>query len=201
MLVVKERMHALSVSQVVRVFPAALRHRLFRRPEPEGLHPRREGGEAIKEKMAKTATAFCDEGVIGTSARDYLVQWAEGRRPRQPRPSSYPFLQHKWQHEDLGHGQAARLPASSAVRPVHVAILGVSGQVLPDTAEEEADGGGLSDVTGAILGLGDRAGSVSAEETSSLSTQDMHIHVLPAPCKTKKQADCLAACGQRADFS
>ena len=153
MLVIKERMHSLSVSQVVRVFPAALRHRLFRRPEPVGLHPRREGGEDIKEKMAKTATALCDEGVIGTSARDYLVQWAEGRRPRQPRPSSYPFLQHRWQHEDPIQGQAARLPASSAFRPVHVAILGVSGQVLPDTAEEEADGGGLGNVTGAILGL------------------------------------------------
>ena len=152
MLFVKERMHSLSVSQVVRVFPAALRHRLFRRPEPEGLHPRREGGEDIKEKIAKTATALCDEGVIGTSARDYLVQWAEGRRPRQPRPSSYPFLLHRWQHEDPGQGQAARLPASSAVRPVHVAILGVSGQVLPDTTEEEADGGGLGDV-GGILGL------------------------------------------------
>ena len=103
--------------------------------------------------MVKTATALCDEGVIGTSARDYLVQWAEGRRPRQPRPSSYPFLQHRWQHEDPGQGQAARLPASSAVRPVHVAILGLRGQVLPDTAEEEADGRGLGDVGGLSLDL------------------------------------------------
>ena len=141
-MVVKERMHALSVSQVVRVFPAALRHRLFRRPEPEGLHPRRKGGEDTKKAMAKRATELCDEGVIGTSAKDYLVQWAEGRRPRQPRPSSYPFLQHRWQHEDPGQGQAARLPASSAVRPVHVAILGVSGQVLRARRRE-----------GAILGL------------------------------------------------
>ena len=117
-LVVKERMHALSVSQVVRVFPDALRHRLFRRPEPEGLHPRREGGEGIKAKIAQTATALCDEGVIGTSARDYLVQWAEGRRPRQRRPSSYPFLLHRWQPEVPGQGQAARLPAASAARPV-----------------------------------------------------------------------------------
>ena len=103
--------------------------------------------------MAKRATELCDEGVIGTSAKDYLVQWAEGRRPRQPRPSSYQFLQHRWQHEDPGQGQAARLPASSAASPVHVAIVGVNCQVLPDTAEEEADGGGLGDVTGAILGL------------------------------------------------
>ena len=147
-------MHSLNVSQVVRVFPAALSNRLFRRPEPEGLRPRRAGGEEIKKAMAKTAEAFCDEGVIGTSARDYLVQWAEGRRPRQPRPSSYPFLQHRWQHEDPTQGQAARLPASSANRAVRVAILGMSGQVLPDTAEGEADGGELGDVgPGAILGL------------------------------------------------
>ena len=59
------------------------------------------------------------------------------------RPSSYPFLQHRWQHEDPGQGQAARLPASSANRPVRVAILRISGQVLPDTAEGDADGGEL----------------------------------------------------------
>ena len=62
-LVVKARMHALSVSQVVRVFPAALRHRLFRRPEPEGLHPRREGGEDIKERMANPSDLSALTGI------------------------------------------------------------------------------------------------------------------------------------------
>ena len=147
MLVVKERMHSLNVSQVVRVFPAALRHRLFRRPEPEGLHPRRDGGEDVKERMAKTATALCDEGVIGTPARDYLVQWAEGRRPRVPRPSSYPFLQHRWQREDELRGQGAR-PLHVAARPVHVAIVGLGGQALPDTPEKEADEGAFVEAVG-----------------------------------------------------
>ena len=87
-------------------------------------------------------------------AHHYLVQWAKGRRPRQPRPSSYPFLQHRWHHEDSERGQAARLPASSANRPVRAAILGISGHVLPDTAEGEADGGELSGVgPGEIPGL------------------------------------------------
>ena len=142
-LVVKPRMHSLRVSQVIRVFPATLRHRIFRRPEPEGLHPRREGGEKVKEKVARTARALCDEGVIDTAARDYLAQWAEGSRPRIPRPSSYPFLQHRWQREDELRGQSARAGASSAARPVHVAILGLSGQALPHAPEEEADNGVL----------------------------------------------------------
>ena len=59
--VVKPRMHSLRVSQVIRVFPATLRHRIFRRPEPEGLHPRREGGEDVKKAMTKTAEALYDD--------------------------------------------------------------------------------------------------------------------------------------------
>ena len=100
-LVVKPRMHSLRCSQVIRIFPATLRHRMLRRPQPEGLHPRREGGESInKEKVPRTARALGQEGVIGEAARDYLVEWAGGRRPRVPRPSSYPFLQHRWQQAD-----------------------------------------------------------------------------------------------------
>ena len=57
-LVVKERMHALNVSQVVRVFPAALRHRLFRRPEPEGLHPRRKGGRTLRRRWPRGLRSF-----------------------------------------------------------------------------------------------------------------------------------------------
>ena len=52
-------------------------------------------------------------------------------------------------------GQAAPLPASSANRSVRVAALGMRGQVLPGTAEGEADGGELGGVgPGASLGLG-----------------------------------------------
>ena len=56
-LVVKERMHALSVSQVVRVFPAALRHRLFRRPEPVGLHP----AESMMRGQSSNFMQCCQE--------------------------------------------------------------------------------------------------------------------------------------------
>ena len=51
-MVVKGRMHALRVAQIVRVVPASLRARIFRRPEPEGNQPLRAGGGKFKEQVA-----------------------------------------------------------------------------------------------------------------------------------------------------
>jgi len=58
MLVVKARMHSLRISQIICVLPEHMRRRMFRIPSPRGLHPRRPGGEAVKAKCAKVATAL-----------------------------------------------------------------------------------------------------------------------------------------------
>ena len=58
----------------------------------------------MQEKVARTARALGQEGVIDEVARDYLVEWAEGRRPSVLRPSSDPFLQHRWQRLDALRG-------------------------------------------------------------------------------------------------
>ena len=64
------------------------------------------------------------------------MDWAEGRRARLPRPSSYSFLAHCWACEPLG--EPARLGPPAVGRDVRVASLWLSGQELPDTLEEEA---------------------------------------------------------------
>ncbi len=153
MLVVKDRMHSLEVSQVLLALPAGMRRRMLRRPQPLGLHPRRPGGEAVKAKVAKVALELGELQVISPLAKDYLVDWARGIRPRCPRPLEYSFLRHRWQPEARGPGREPLRHdgGSGRVRAVRLSIVGISGRASPDSAEEEADQGVFVEVGAHVL--------------------------------------------------
>jgi len=138
-MVVKGRVQALRVSQIVLVFPAPLWARIFRRPEPEGNQPRRPGGVKVKEQVAKDANKLYAEDVITQDACDYLVEWAEGRRAQLPPPKEYPFLRYRWGLEDRSLGEPLRISPPAVGRPVRVSILGLSRQALPDQQEQEEE--------------------------------------------------------------
>ena len=139
MLVVKARMASLRVSQVCCVFPAAFRGRL-QLQQPRGLHPRRPGGDAVKAKMATVAKQLSQERVISAAARAYLVDWANGVRPRQPRPLRYSFLDCQWRAEAPGVPLRDPVHVPGPVRLVRVRLLGMQGAPLPEDAEEEDPG-------------------------------------------------------------
>ena len=138
MMVTKSRMHSAEVSQVLWLLPAANRRRMLRRNKPLNVAPRRDGGEDVKAKVARKATALFDQGEISLQAEDYQVQWSSGTRPRAPRPESYSLLRHRWQDEPPWSGKATGAKQLD-VKHVRVAVLGISGQPLPDEAEEMED--------------------------------------------------------------
>ena len=138
MIVTKSRMHSAEVSQVLWLLPAANRRRMLRRNKPLNVAPRRDGGEDVKAKVARKAEVLFGQGEISLQAKDYLVQWSSGTRPRAPRPESYSLLSHRWQDEPPWSGKATGAKQLD-VKHVRVAILGISGQPLPDEPEEMED--------------------------------------------------------------
>lgn len=142
-LVVKERMASLTVSQVLALVPANLRRRMLRSPMPQGLHPRRPGGEDVKKKCARVAAQLLREKVISSEAARYLIDWANGSLVREPRPAEYTFLRHRWREEAPGPcREAMRYDGGDGRAPcVRVSILGVSSEPLP-VGEEPDEGEG-----------------------------------------------------------
>ena len=84
--VVKQRMSSMAVSEVLRVLPAGLRDRL-RDTHPAGSHPRKALSADLRNKVRQRATAAYNAGAISLTARDYLVGWASGTIPKEPRPA------------------------------------------------------------------------------------------------------------------
>ena len=140
MLVVKARMHELDVTQVLQLLPNALRRRMFRLDQPQGLHARRPGGHDVKKDCAKKARELHAAKEISTTAMGYLTGWAAGTRPRHPRPAQYAFLSHRWAPEPRGLGRQHAGPGAAERRQrVRVSVVGVSGQALPAEPESEDD--------------------------------------------------------------
>ena len=140
MLVVKARMHELHVTQVLQLLPNALRRRMFRIDQPQGLHERRPGGHDVKDKCRKKAVELHAAQEISTTAMGYLTGWAAGARPRHPRPTQYAFLNHRWAPEPRGLGRQHAGPNAGERRQrVRVSVVGVSGQALPPEPESEDD--------------------------------------------------------------
>lgn len=112
-MVVRARMASPSVQQVLRLIPAQ-RCRGMSIVQPADVVPRRQGGEEVKRKVARVAEALHLRGFLRWSAKDYLVGWANGTRPLEPRPTKYSFLEHS---QDVEPQQ--RAPALSNLhRPV-----------------------------------------------------------------------------------
>ena len=138
---IKERMASLRVAQVTVVVPACLRRRILRNPQPRGNHPRRPGGADVKNKCVRVAQQLLREKVISEAAANYLQGWAQGTRGREARPPSYSFLRHRWCPTNPGlPREDARYSGGDGRAPcVRVAILGVSGEPLPNAEEEHGE--------------------------------------------------------------
>ena len=95
-MVVKDRMASIEVSQIILLLPAADLGRIHGLPlQPHGTHQRRAASEADRLRVFDAACAAWQAGAIQEKARDYLMQWSRGTRRRQPRPSHYHFLMHR----------------------------------------------------------------------------------------------------------
>ncbi len=118
-MVAKARMHHSKPFQALTMLPAASQQRLS--VQPTGLSSRRSGGEAIKDKIVSKAETGYRMGAISGTARDYLVDWAQGTRRRAKRPEAYSFL--AWQHRGVSPG-AGVAPVVAIAKPLAQSVRG-----------------------------------------------------------------------------
>ena len=139
-LVVKDRMASIEVSQIILMLPAADLGRIHGLPlQPHGTHARRAAKEDDRREVFRAACAAYQAGAIQERARDYLTQWSRGTRRRQPRPSHYHFLTHRVHGRSEPNAVAPDPPAlRHAARPVIVAAMGAN-RGLPVDPESDDD--------------------------------------------------------------
>ncbi len=142
-MLVKDHMASLEVSQIVLMVPEAERPNLRSMPlQPIGTHDRRPASDKDRKKVRDAALNAMAAGAISAKACDYLVQWARGTRPRHPRPVRYEFLSHRIQPRPV-HSLLPNPNGPSGLRrtprPVLVQSMGNRGP-LPLDAEPEDDG-------------------------------------------------------------
>ena len=99
--------------------------------QPAGVVPRRQGAEEIKRKVARLAQALHLKGVLRNAAKDYLVGWARGTRPLEPRPPKYAFLEHSQDAELPRRVPAVPLRAPPMAQLVQVDMRRAAGRPLP----------------------------------------------------------------------
>ena len=139
-MVVKERMASLEVSQIILMLPAADLGHIHGLPlQPYGVHLRRTASDTDRLKVCKAADAAFQAGAISQKACDYLTQWAKETRRRQPRPTYYHFLTHQVQCCSMPDMAASEPPAVlHEPRPVVVAAMG-GNHNLPVVGELDDD--------------------------------------------------------------
>ena len=87
-MVVKDRMASLEVSQIILNVPVAVLGRLRGLPlQPQGTHPRRPASDHDRKRVHDVALMAHQVGAISRKALDYLSHWAQGTRRRLPRPA------------------------------------------------------------------------------------------------------------------
>ena len=138
-LIVKDRMSSLEVSQIILLVPAVDLPRLRGLElQPQGKHPRRPAADTDRKNVRDKALSVKSEGAISQRACDYLVHWAQGTRRREPRPSHYTFLEYRVGGAPAPKVSAHDLPNEDrAFRPVMVAAIG--GAPLPLDEEPDDD--------------------------------------------------------------
>ena len=139
-MLVKDRMASTKVSQIVLMIPKAARPALWIIDvQPTGSHSRRPASDSDRKKIRDEALRALQVGAISPQACDYLSQWAQGTRRRQPGPLQYCFLAHRPHPLPvtnlIAHVQAGPIHAP---RPVHVASIGDHG-ALPLGEEQDGD--------------------------------------------------------------
>ena len=97
MLVIKPRMSSLKPSQVIEAMASRTRADLLRIPQPRGVVARRPMARRSREQTAQRAEHLHKDGVISTTAKNYLCEWVRGTQALQERPKRYTFLCHRWQ--------------------------------------------------------------------------------------------------------
>jgi len=138
-MIVKDRMSSLEVSQIILMVPASDLPRLCGLPvQPVGKHDRRPAADKDRKTVCTKAQATRDEGAISQRACDYLIHWAQGTRRRLPRPVQYTFLSHRAGGAPAPKVSSRDLPNEGRVfRPVMVAAIG--GGPLPEEEERDDD--------------------------------------------------------------
>ena len=139
-MVVKDRMASLEVSQIILMLFVADMGRIHGLPlQPSGTHDRRPASDTDRQKVFDAAQAVYQAGAIKKKAYDYLTQWCRGTRRRLPRPSHYRFLTHRVQIWSEPNAAARNAPAPHGdPRPVLVAARG-GNRNLPLTPELDDD--------------------------------------------------------------
>lgn len=82
------------ILQTLRILTAA-NYQNLKQVQPQGIHPRKTGGEDVKAKMARVTRKLHGAGALGDTTHDYLIGWAEKTRQRRPRPTACTFLEHR----------------------------------------------------------------------------------------------------------
>ena len=137
-LVVKDRMASLSVSQILLMTPAAELPALRQGPlQPSGCHERRHATQADRQQAVGRAEACYQAQGISERARNYLVYWARGSRRRVPRPRSYEFL--SWRHDRAPVAPRKLRPRFPARPPRPVQVRAIGGDALPIEPEPDDD--------------------------------------------------------------
>jgi hypothetical protein len=92
-MVVKDRMASLEVSQIILMVPVADLGRLHGLPlQPQGTHLRRPASERDRKRVHEAALMVHHVVAISRKACNYLSHWAQGTRRRLPRPAYYHSL-------------------------------------------------------------------------------------------------------------
>ena len=63
---------------------------------PSGVTDRRRIGDKMLKNIRGVAPKCLRSGDITETAHDYLISWSQQFATREPKPASYPVLQHTW---------------------------------------------------------------------------------------------------------
>jgi hypothetical protein len=92
--VIKHHMRDAEIAQVVVVLPAGASDSVP--PSPLSVASRKAIPEELQRQVCTRAKAVREQNIISQSAEAYLTNWVTGKLAHHPRPSSYPWLQHRW---------------------------------------------------------------------------------------------------------
>ena len=92
--VIKHHMRDAEIAQVVVVLPAGTSDSVP--PSPLSVASRKAIPEELQRQVCTRAKAVREQNIISNNAEAYLTNWVTGQLRHHPRPSSYPWLQHRW---------------------------------------------------------------------------------------------------------
>lgn len=100
MLVVKHHMADKAPSQVLALVPASTTNRLLEGVlQPRGVVARRPKTRPLVENIHREVPKLMRQRFLTEEAAAYLLAYVDGRLPQEPRPQSYAFLDHRWDHD------------------------------------------------------------------------------------------------------